>query len=225
MNYTIKSLSKDSRPREKLSRHGANTLSNEELLAIILGTGSGELNALDLARLVLSRFDNQFSNLARASISDLTTIKGIGPAKAVSIKSMFEIANRKQEEFHDAKRITSSEGAYEQVAFLADLTVEEFWVLYLSRSNEVLKKVKVSQGGVAGTVVDTKVIAKEAVSNLASSIILAHNHPSGNTRASEQDKVITGKLKEGLKMLDVQVIDHIIVARNRYLSFADEGLL
>lgn len=225
MNTNLKNLAEDVRPRERLLRSGASSLSNEELIAIILGSGYKDQNVIELSRKLLSVFDNSLSNLARAAISDLTKIKGIGPAKAITLLSIFEIARRKSEENHHLEKIVSSSSAYSQVAFLSDLVVEEFWVLYLSRSNEVIKRSKISQGGVAGTVVDTKLIAKEAVSSLASSVILAHNHPSGNTQASHQDKIITQKIKEGLAILDVQVLDHIIVARNEYTSFADEGYI
>lgn len=225
MNTNLKSLAEDARPRERLLRSGVSSLSNEELIAIILGSGYKDQNVIELSRKLLSVFDNSLSNLARAAISDLTEIKGIGTAKAITLLSIFEIARRKNEESHHLEKIVSSSSAYSHVAFLSDLVVEEFWVLYLSRSNEVIKRSKISQGVVAGTVVDTKLIAKEAVSSLASSVILAHNHPSGNTQASHQDKIITQKLKEGLAILDVQVLDHIIVARNEYTSFADEGYI
>lgn len=225
MKYTIAHLSDDAKPREKLLKSGASSLSNEELLAIILGSGNREMNVIELSRYILQSFNNQFSELARASVEDLTKIKGVGPAKAIALQALFEIGRRKKEETSITKQIVSSEGAFEQVAFLSDLVVEEFWVLYLSRSNEVIRKSKISQGGVSGTIVDTKLIAKEAVSNLASSVILAHNHPSGNTQVSHQDKLVTQKLKDGLAILDVKVLDHIVVARNKYTSFADEGLI
>lgn len=225
MKYTIKHLSSDAKPREKLLKNGASALSNEELLAIILGSGNKEMNVIELSRFILNEYNNHFSELARASVDDLTKIKGVGPVKAITLQSLFEIGRRKNQESLTSKQIVSSESAFDQVSFLSDLLVEEFWVLYLSRSNEIIRKSKISQGGVAGTIVDTKLIAKEAVSNLASSVILAHNHPSGNKNVSHQDKVITQKLKEGLGMLDVKVLDHIVVARNDYTSFADEGLL
>lgn len=223
MKNTIPSLSSDAKPREKLLSYGANTLSNEELIAILLGSGSFEYNVVDLSRLVLKQFDNQFSLLARASFSELTKVKGIGQAKAVGLLAAFEIARRKDKESISCSKITCSEDVYKHFKFLQDIGYEEFWVCFLSRSNQIIRKHKISQGGVAGTVVDVKLIAKEAISYLASSVILVHNHPSGNLSPSQSDKHLTDKVKNGLNLLEIQVLDHIIIAGKSYTSFADEG--
>jgi DNA repair protein RadC len=223
----IKSWSPEDRPREKLILKGKSALSDAELIAILLGSGTSSMTAVDLAKKVLQPAANNLHELARFTVKDLVKIKGIGEAKALTIVAALELGRRRKELGGNEKpRISSSKDAYDLVkADLLDIGHEEFWILLLNRANGVVKKSQISQGGVAGTVADPKIIFKLAVEDLASGIILAHNHPSGNLTASQADLDLTKKLREGGKLLDIQVLDHIIVAGQRYFSFADEGLM
>lgn len=222
-NSPINSWSLDDRPREKLIEKGAHSLSNAELLAILLGSGSREESAVDLAKRILKFGQNNLSNLGRLEIEDLTQFKGVGEAKAVTLCSAFEIARRRKEEVVDKIKIGSASDAFKEVApYVQDLNHEEFWVLYLNRANIVLRKERVSSGGVSGTVVDQKIILKKALLNLASSIILVHNHPSGNLKPSLADKKVTQKMKSACELLEINLLDHLIIAGNSYYSFADE---
>jgi DNA repair protein RadC len=224
MNRTLP-INSDVWPREKLINYGAHSLNDEELLAVILGSGSKEKNVIELSRSILQVSNNSLSILARKDFHDLLLVKGVGPVKAMAILALFEISRRKGREQEKKVKITGSQDAYQQMKFLEDLVYEEFWVLYLNRSNHIISKKKISQGGVSGTVVDMKLIAKQAVSNLASGIILVHNHPSGNISPSKEDQRITQKVIGGLKLLDVSVLDHVIIAGKNYYSFADQGEL
>ena len=221
----IKNWAEDDKPREKLVVKGRGALSDAELIAILLGSGTRELTAVDLAKQVLSSFNNGLAQLSKCGIADLKKIKGIGDAKAITIIAALELGRRRQEDEPLKKpRITSSKVAYEVFySHLADLGHEEFWVAYLNRKNEVEQLQCISKGGVSGTVVDARLIFKPAIESLYSGIILAHNHPSGNTTASEQDKSITKKLIDAGKLLDVTILDHIILGEQTYFSFADEG--
>ena len=220
---SIKSWSLDDRPREKLIEKGAQSLSNAELLAILLGSGSREESAVDLAKRVLKFAQQNLSELGRLEVEDLKQFKGIGEAKAVTLCSAFEIARRRKEEVVEKVKIQSANDVYEELApYVSDLNHEEFWVLYLNRANIVVKKERISQGGVSRTVVDQKIILKKALLNLASSIILVHNHPSGNLKPSIQDKKITQKMKSACELLEINLLDHLIIAGNAYYSFADE---
>ncbi len=223
----IKSWSPDDRPREKLILKGKSALSDAELIAILLGSGTSSLSAVDVAKKVLQSSDNNLHELARLTVKDLVKIKGIGEAKALTIVAALELGRRRKElENNEKPKITGSKDAYDLVkADLMDMSHEEFWIILLNRANRVIKKSQISQGGVAGTVADPKIIFKMALDELASGIILAHNHPSGNLTASQADLDLTKKLREAAKLLDIQVLDHIIVAGQEYLSFADEGLL
>lgn len=224
---SIKSWSPDDRPREKLQLKGKSSLSDAELVAILLGSGTPALSAVDLAKKVLQTAGNNIHHLARLSIKDLMKIKGVGEVKAITIVAAFELGRRKKEYDTDEKpKITSSKDAYEILKRdLLDIQHEEFWVLLLNRANRVIRKHQVSQGGVSGTVADPKIIFKSALEELASGIILAHNHPSGNLTASQADIDLTRKLKDAGKLLEIQVLDHVIVAGQKYYSFADEGML
>jgi len=223
----IKDWAIEDRPREKLALKGKATLSDAELIAILLGTGTSKLSAVDLGKNILQTVNNDLNELARLSVKDLMKIKGIGEAKAITIISALELGRRRKDlQVEERPRVMGSADAYEILkADLLDIPHEAFWILLLNRANRVIKKHQVSQGGVAGTVADPKIIFKVAVEELASGIILAHNHPSGNLAASQADIDLTKKLKESGKLLDIQVLDHIIVGDKSYFSFADEGLL
>jgi DNA repair protein RadC len=226
-NLKILSWAEEDRPREKLLMKGKAALSDAELIGILIGSGTISMSAVDLAKVILNDVDNNLNELAKLSVKDLQKFKGIGEAKAISIMSALELGRRRKESDLPKKlRITSSKDVYDMmVANLLDLPHEEFWVLLLNRANAVIKKVQISAGGVAGTVADPKLIFKTALENLASSIILVHNHPSGNTMPSQADKELTKKMKEAGKMLDIPVLDHVIFADRLYYSFADEGIL
>jgi DNA repair protein RadC len=223
----IKQWASEDRPREKLILKGRASLSDAELIAILLGTGTTSQSAVDLAKSILATVHNDLNELARLTVKDLTRIKGIGLAKAITIISALELGRRRKDLKDDERpRITSSHDAFELLkTHLQDIPHEEFWVILLNRANRVIRKVQISQGGVAGTVADPKIIFKTALDDLASGIIIAHNHPSGNLTASQADIDLTRKLKASGAMLEVQVLDHLIVAGKTYLSFADEGML
>lgn len=221
----IKNWSPEDRPREKLVMKGTGALSDAELIAILIGTGTTKITAVELARQVLQHVNNDLHSLARLTVKDLMKIKGIGEAKAITIVAALELGRRRKELEPEAKpKITSSKDAFELLrGDLMDLPKEEFWVLLLNRANRVITKRRISEGGVSGTVADPKIIFKLALEELASGVIVAHNHPSGNLSASQQDIDLTRKLKEGGKLLEIQLLDHIIVAGTRYYSFADNG--
>jgi DNA repair protein RadC len=223
----IKSWSEEDRPREKLLLKGPKALTNAELLAILIGSGSKELNALELAKTILNKAENNLKALGGLSVKQLTAFKGIGHAKAISIAAALELGRRRKDELEDSKnKITSSKDVYNFVfPFLADSKQEHFIVLLLNRSNQVIKKVEVSIGGVSGTLVDPKIVFHAALEELSSSIILCHNHPSGNIKPSQADLDITKKISDGAKLFDISVLDHLIFSEEHYFSFADEGLL
>lgn len=223
----ILSWAEEDRPREKLLLKGKAALSDAELIAILIGSGTRELSAVDLSKVILQKAVNNLNELAKLSIKDLMKVKGIGEAKAISIIAALELGRRRKEsEVVRRPRIASSRDAYEQIQpYLLDLPHEEFWLLLLNRANEVIKPVQVSQGGVSGTVADPKIIFKFAIENLSSAIILVHNHPSGNLKPSEADKELTRRLFNAGKLLEIPVLDHLIFTDGGYLSFADEGML
>lgn len=223
----IKQLAEDDRPREKMQNHGASALSLAELMAILIGSGNKNSSALQLGQQILSLANYSLLDLSRMSLKELTSIKGIGSAKAIVLNAALELGRRRREE--EAKKtvkITNSHDAFQYFEpFMEDYRHEEFWILLLNRNNIVLGKKRISIGGVAGTVVDPKIIFKIALENLASGIILCHNHPSGNLNPSVQDIDITKKIKDGGKLLDISVNDHIIIGQKSFFSFADNGLL
>lgn len=223
----IKNWAPEDRPREKLVLKGKATLSDAELIAILLGTGTASMSAVDVAKNILQFVNNDLNELAKLSVKDLTKIKGVGEAKAISIVSALELGRRRRDILIEERpKISSSTDIYELLkSEFLDLPHEAFWIVLLNRANRVIKKQQISYGGVAGTVADPKIIFKIAVEELASGIILAHNHPSGNLTASQADLELTKKLKESGKMLDIQVLDHLIFAGTKYLSFVDKGLL
>ncbi|HEU5148635.1 MAG TPA: DNA repair protein RadC [Chryseosolibacter sp.] len=223
----IKNWSPEDRPREKLLSKGTPVLSDAELVAILLGTGTTTVSAVELAKRLLQTVDNNLHELARLSVKDLTKVKGIGEAKAISIIAALELGRRRRDtEAEEKPRVSGSRDCFNILKpHMQDLPHEEFWIILLNRANRVIRKYQVSQGGVAGTVADPKIIFKVAIAELASGIILAHNHPSGNLTASQADIELTKKIKEAGKLLEIQVLDHLIVAGQKYFSFADEGML
>jgi len=224
---SIKSWAEADRPREKLLSKGKSALSDAELIAILIGSGNTEESAVELSRRILNSVENNLVQLGKLDVNDLCKFKGIGEAKAISIIAALELGRRRNEHSTpERESITSSKQAFNLLhPILADLPHEEFWLIFLNRSNKVIKKHPVSKGGVAGTVVDAKMIFKPAIENLASSIILCHNHPSGNRNPSMEDVTLTKKLKEAGRALDIIIHDHIIIANDSYYSFADEGFL
>ncbi len=226
-NFTIKNWAEEDRPREKLLLKGRAALSDAELIAILIGSGSTELSAVELSRFILNDVTNDLGSLARLSVGDLKRYKGIGEAKALSIISALELGRRRKEaEPQKRDKISSSRDIYDLMKpHLLDLHYEEFWVVLLNRANIVLKKAVISTGGISGTVADPRLIFKVALENTASAIILVHNHPSGNAKPSDADIDITKKMKEGGKLLEIPVLDHLIFTDLEYYSFADEGRL
>ena len=217
----------DDIPSNKLLLKGSGSLSNAELLSIIIGNGIEGENSLDIAMKTLSQCGNNLCEFWRLGVTELQQIKGIGPKRAVQIVAMFALARRRNESEVILKdKISKSTDAFEIFrSLIGDLPYEEFWILMLSKANKVIKKVRISEGGVSGTVVDPKKIYKIALDHHASSLILGHNHPSGNIHPSEADQKITKKIKECGILLDIAVLDHLIIGDDRYYSFADEGTI
>ena len=226
-HLTIKSLSENDRPREKLATLGRQNLSDAELIGIILGSGNKNETAVQLAQRMLSENQNNINKLAKLSLAELKKFKGVGEAKAVNIAAAFELGRRRTEvETLQRVKITSSHVAYQILQKrLSDLPHEEFWLLILNRANQVIKEDYLSKGGISGTVVDVRLVCKSAIENNASSLVIAHNHPSGQLLPSEQDKKITKKLNEALQTFEISLLDHLIIGDQNYYSFADEGLL
>ncbi|WP_026976983.1 RadC family protein [Flavobacterium tegetincola] len=225
-SFSIKQWAEDDKPREKLMLKGKQVLSDAELIAILIGSGSRDESAVDLSKRILGEASN-LKALGKMTLQQLTKFKGIGEAKAITIMAAMELGRRRgSEEEVELKKITSSKAAFDIIyPFIGELPHEEFWILYLNNSNKVIYKSQLSKGGITGTVVDIRLVFKMAFEQNAVNLILCHNHPSGILQASEADKQITRKLKEAGKMLDVNVIDHLIVTQNGYLSFADDGIL
>ena len=225
--YSIKQWAKDDRPREKLLFHGATTLSDSELLAILIHNGSKEKTAVDLAKEILKLSKDNLSELGKLSVKDLMKVKGIGEAKAISIVAALELGRRRQTSGTLQKKIisTSNDIADYCMAKLKDYRHEVFAVMYLNRANKINHFEIVSEGGITGTVADPRIILKKALEEDAVSIILCHNHPSGSLKPSRADEDLTHKIKEAAKYFDIRVLDHMIVSDAGYFSFADEGLL
>ena len=223
----IKTWAEEDRPREKLQIKGRGALSDAELLAIIIGSGTKAVSAVELAREILSASKNSLSNLSKLSIDDLKKFKGIGEAKAISIYAAMELARRrKSASSSNSIKITSSNDAYKHLkSKLLDLCHEEFHVLFLNRANELIFSEQISKGGISGTVADGKLIFHRALELKSSAMILAHNHPSGQLKPSESDLSLTKSLVNFGKYIDLQVLDHLIFSDNNYFSFADEGLI
>jgi len=223
----IKDWALEDRPREKLLSKGIASLSNAELIAIIIGSGTRNETAVELSRKLLDVVSYNLLELGKLSIVDLKKIKGIGEAKAIGIIAAMELGRRRSlSTVEIKKKIESSKDVYDYFhPLIADLPHEEFWILLLNRANIIIDRYKGSQGGVSGTVMDIKTILKFSIEKLASSIIVCHNHPSGNKIPSDSDKSITSKLSKAANILDIKLLDHLIITSNGYYSFADEGLM
>ena len=222
---TITQFSADDRPREKMMMHGSRALSNAELLAILIGSGSVEETAIELSQRVLNAVNNNLNSLGKYDIKQLMAYKGIGEAKAITIMAAMELGRRRREEdVPERPLLNSSVKAYEYMRQrLLDLPHEEFWAILLNRAGRVIDTVMVSKGGTASASVDVKIIMREAVQNLASAIILCHNHPSGNNNPSREDEKLTTKIVDAARLMDISVLDHIIVCDSGYYSFMDHG--
>jgi DNA repair protein RadC len=227
MGIKITEWAPSDRPREKLIEKGAAALSDAELLAILISSGTKSKSAVDLGRELLALAGNNLNSLGRLDITDLRSLPGIGEAKAVTIAAALELGRRRKlAEAPENGQIKSSADVFNIFhPLLSDLTHEEFWILFLNRSNKPINRMKISQGGISGTVTDVRIIMKKAVENLASGLVVCHNHPSGNNNPSESDIQITQKIREAGTLLDVQLLDHIIIAGSAYYSFADNGLI
>jgi DNA repair protein RadC len=225
--YTpINQWAEDDRPREKFLLKGKSTLSDSELLAILIGSGSRNESAVQLCQRILASLENNLNTLGKMSVSQLMNFKGIGEAKAISIVAALELGRRRRaEDAIELKKITSSKAVFDIMQpIIGELPHEEFWVLYLNNSNKVIYKAQLSKGGITGTVVDIRIIFKMAFEHNATGLLLSHNHPSGKLMASEADLKITKRIKEAGQTLEIQVLDHIIITENGYLSFQDEGI-
>lgn len=224
---SIKFLAEDDRPREKFLLKGKNSLSDSELLAIIMGSGSRDETAVELARKILASVNNNWHQLSLLTIKDLMKFKGIGEVKAISIATALEIGRRRAaQEIPEKPKISSSNDAYKILKLhLEDLRTEEFWALFLNQNNKVIHIAQLTQGGINQSLVDIRIVFKTALEHFATGIIISHNHPSGNLKPSSEDINITKKIKEAGDVMNVQLLDHLIVTQNSYLSFADEGLL
>ena len=225
-NFPITNWSEDDKPREKLMLKGKSVLSDAELIAILIGSGSRNESAVDLSKRILLSVGNNLNALGKLSLSQLITFKGIGEAKAISIIAAMELGRRRRlEDAIELKKITSSKMIFELMQpIIGELAHEEFWVLYLNNSNKVLSKQQLGKGGITGTVVDVRLVFKAAIEMCATALILCHNHPSGTLIPSDADKQITKKLKAAGQHLDIQVLDHIIITENGFYSFNDEGI-
>ncbi len=224
---SIKYWSESDRPRERLLLKGKNSLSDAELLAILMGSGNAHESAVDLSKRILNSVQNNLVELSRLSVGDLQKFKGIGEAKAVALVAAMELGRRRRSaEALEKKSIRASRDAFEILQpYLADISYEQFVILLLNRANHVLRVVNISEGGVMGTVADPKKIFKLALENNACGIILGHNHPSGSTQPSDADIKLTRRLKDGGRLLEIDVLDHLIVGAEKYFSFADEGIM
>ena len=224
---SVKDWAVEDRPREKLMLKGAAALSESELLAILIGSGTREKSAVDVCMEILAHADNDLNKLARYTVSDLTQFKGIGPAKAITIVSALELGRRRKNTgAREIKKITCSRDAYQAFyPYLTDKNHEEIWALFLNRSNRIESTLRISEGGISSTVLDVRLILREALNRYASGIILAHNHPTNNCMPSEQDIRITAKLKEAARIMDVSLLDHLILCGDSYYSFADENMM
>ncbi len=226
-SFSIKNWSEDDRPREKLLNKGKDALSDAELVAILIGSGSRNESAVDLCKRILASANNNLTALGKLSIKQLMEFKGIGEAKAITIVAALELGRRRRgEEALQQKKIDSSHSVFELMQpIIGELPHEEFWIVYLNNSNKVIHKNLLSKGGITGTLVDIRLVMKTAIEVGATGLILAHNHPSGTLKPSDADKQITKKVKTASESLDIKVIDHLIVTEKAYFSFADEGML
>ena len=227
VSFSIKNWSQDDQPREKLRDKGKSILSDAELLAILIGSGNRNESAVELCKRILASVNNNLNALGKLSIKQLTNFNGIGEAKAISIIAALELGRRRKlETAIKIESIANSRDVYDIMQpVLGELSHEEFWVLYLNNSNKVLQKQQLSKGGIAGTMVDVRLVMKQALEVGAVALILCHNHPSGTLKPSQADKNITQKLKTAAHSLDIKILDHLIITENAYFSFGDEGIL
>jgi len=226
-SFSIKNWANDDKPREKLVQKGSFALSDAELIAILIGSGSRNESAVELSKRILASVDHNLNELGKLSVNQLMRFKGIGEAKAVSIAAALEVGRRRRmDDTQKITKITSSKDAFELLyPLIGELPHEEFWIVYLNNSNKVIHKSQLSKGGITGTLVDVRLVLKQALELGAVGIILAHNHPSGTLKPSVADKQITEKLKKASEALDIKVLDHLIVTHHQYVSFADKGIL
>lgn len=226
-SFSIKNWSQDDQPREKLRDKGKASLSDAELIAILIGSGNREESAVALCKRIFASVDNNLNALGKLSISQLMEFKGIGEAKAITIAAALELGRRRRlEDALQFDKITSSRSVFDVMQpVLGDLPHEEFWILYLNNSNKVIQKNQLSKGGITGTLVDVRLVLKNALEVGAVALILCHNHPSGTLKPSQADKDITQKLKAASQSLDIKVLDHLIITENAYFSFADDGII
>ncbi|MEM6895585.1 MAG: DNA repair protein RadC [Bacteroidota bacterium] len=227
ISLSIKNWADDDKPREKLVQKGRSTLSDAELIAILIGSGSRSETALDLSKRILSASQNDLNLLGKLSINQLMRFNGIGEAKAVTIAAAMEMGRRRRTtQAPKPDYITNSQSAFELLfPTMTELEHEEFWIVYLNNANGVVHKGQMSKGGITGTLVDVRLVLKQALELGAVGLILAHNHPSGALKPSTADKQLTQKLKLAADALDIKVLDHLIMANDSYLSFADSGIL
>ena len=221
----INQWAEEDRPREKMMLHGVSALSNAELLAILIGSGSTEDSAVELMRKVLNDYHNNLAELGKASIDELCRFKGIGPAKAITILAASELGKRRKEEGVEERRsILSSKDVYECLyPLMCDLPTEECWVLLLNQASKLIDKVKISAGGLSATAVDVRCILREALLKRASAIALCHNHPSGSIRPSREDDLLTKQVAQASECMNIRFIDHVILTDGAFYSYADEG--
>lgn len=226
-NFPITHWSEDDKPREKMMLKGKSALSDAELVAILIGSGSRNESAVSLSKRILASVSNNLSSLGKQSLAQLMEFKGIGEAKAITIAAALELGRRRKEENPlELVKVTSSKVMYQEMyPIIGELAHEEFWVVYLNNSNKIIFKAQLSKGGITGTIVDVRLVFKIALEQNAVAIVLAHNHPSGKLQASEADIQVTKKIKNAGLQLDIPVLDHIIVTEHGYFSFADEGIL
>ena len=223
---SINRWAEEDRPREKMMSKGAQALTNAELLAILIGSGSGDDSAVSLMQKVLSAYDNSLDRVGRLSMEELCSFKGIGPAKAVTILAACELGRRRAVEQPERRQVRSAAQVYDYFyPMMRDLAVEECHVLLLNQSSTVIDSVRIGMGGLTETVVDVRIILREALLKRATSLILCHNHPSGNLRPSTHDDRLTNQLREAARLLNLNLVDHVIFTDNGYYSYADEGRL
>jgi DNA repair protein RadC len=227
VTFPITNWAEDDKPREKLMLKGKAALSDAELIAILIGSGSRNESAVDLSKRILGSVSANLNALGKLTLTQLTQFKGIGEAKAISIIAAMELGRRRRaEDALELKKITSSKSIFELMQpEIGELPHEEFWIVYLNNSNKVIRKLPLSKGGITGTLVDVRLVFKTALELGATSIILCHNHPSGALKPSDADIKITKKLKLAGESLDILILDHVIVTEHHYYSFADEGIL
>lgn len=224
---SIKFLAEDDRPREKFLLKGKSALSDSELLAIIMRNGSRKETAIELARKILDSVGNNWHELSKLSLQDLMKFHGVGQVKAIEISVALEIGRRRAaQEIPEKIKITDSKATFSVLhPFLSDLQTEEFWAIFLNQNNKILHKTRLTSGGINQSIVDVRVLFKLALEHFSTGLIIAHNHPSGSLKPSQEDIKITKTIKEASNILQITLLDHIIIAQNSYFSFADEGLL